>query len=120
MTHELSQEFFFDAAHTLERSVEAEPSRRIHGHTYHAQVTVGGNPDPVTGMVLDLGRFREALQEVRQQLDHRMLNEVPGLGVPTLETLCSFILRQVSARVPGVCCVTVSRRASGETCSLRP
>ena len=36
----LSQRFFFDAAHTLQREIEAEGSRRIHGHTYHAEVSV--------------------------------------------------------------------------------
>ena len=36
----LSQRFFFDAAHTLQREIEAEGSRRIHGHTYHAEVAV--------------------------------------------------------------------------------
>lgn len=118
MTYELSQEFFFDSAHTLERKVEAEPSRRIHGHTYHAVVTVRGDPDPATGMVLDLGSFRKVLEGVREQLDHRMLNEVPGLGVPTLETLCRFILKEVSAKIPGVCSVSVGRRASGECCRL--
>ena len=46
MRYELTQEFFFDAAHTLERAIEAEPSRRIHGHTYHAVVSIGGRPDP--------------------------------------------------------------------------
>lgn len=118
MTYELSQEFYFDAAHTLERKVEAESSRRIHGHTYHAQVTVRGEPDPATGMVVDLGSFRKALDDVRHQLDHRMLNDVVGLGIPTLETLCGYIFREVSAKVPGVCSVAVGRRASGETCRL--
>ncbi len=34
--YELSQRFFFEAAHTLRREVEAEGSRRVHGHTYEA------------------------------------------------------------------------------------
>ena len=38
--HELSQRFYFESAHTLRRSIEAEGSRRVHGHTYEAEVTV--------------------------------------------------------------------------------
>ena len=36
MSYQISQKFFFDAAHTLQREVEADASRRIHGHTYQA------------------------------------------------------------------------------------
>jgi len=50
MKYELSQRFFFDAAHTLRRQIEAESSKRIHGHTYHAEVTIAGQPDPATGI----------------------------------------------------------------------
>ena len=48
MIYELSKEFRFDAAHTLNRSVEVEASRRIHGHSYRAEVVVRGLPDPTT------------------------------------------------------------------------
>ena len=118
MIFELSREFFFDSAHTLERKVDAEPSRRVHGHTYHARVTVRGEPDATTGMVVDLGDFMRVLHGVRSKLDHRMLNEVPGLEAPTLEALCSFVFKEVSPSMPGVCRVSISRRASGEKCTL--
>src|SRR6218665_316057 len=42
MQHTISQRFFFDAAHTLRREIEAEGSRRVHGHTYHAEVALTG------------------------------------------------------------------------------
>mgnify|MGYP000178535474 CR=1 FL=1 len=46
MKFELSQRFYFEAAHTLHRTIDAEGSLRIHGHTYHAEVTIAGQPDP--------------------------------------------------------------------------
>ena len=58
MSYEISQKFFFDAAHSLKREVEADSSLRIHGHTYNAEVTLSGQPDPDTGMVVDLGLVR--------------------------------------------------------------
>lgn len=42
---ELPKQFRFDAAHTLERVIETESSRRIHGHSYRAEVAVRGVPD---------------------------------------------------------------------------
>jgi 6-pyruvoyltetrahydropterin/6-carboxytetrahydropterin synthase len=59
MVVELSQRFYFEAAHTLRRALEKdsglrESSLRIHGHTYHAEVTLRGEPSPETGMLIDL------------------------------------------------------------------
>ena len=115
----VSQRFFFDAAHTLVREIETESSRRIHGHTYHAEVWLAGARNPSTGMVVDLGRLRQALDGVRERLDHRLLDEVPGLNQPTLENLCLFI---AEALEPGLRAslvrVRVWREALGDGCTL--
>ena len=39
---EISKQFWFEAAHTLEREVETDSSRRIHGHSYRAEVMLRG------------------------------------------------------------------------------
>ena len=119
MQFTVHQRFFFDAAHTLERAIETESSRRIHGHTYHAEVSLSGPRDPATGMVLDLGLLRRGLDVVREQLDHHMLDEVPGLGIPTLENLCLFIAQALPAELrPRVSRVRVWREALGDSCAL--
>lgn len=120
MRYEISQKFFFEAAHTLERKTGAEESRRIHGHTYHAEATVVGNRDPGTGMVVDLADLREAIERVRQRLDHRFLDDVEGLGPATLENLCRFVFDELVRRTPGLSGVSVERPASGDKCTIRP
>ncbi|EOE4766500.1 TPA: 6-carboxytetrahydropterin synthase [Pseudomonas aeruginosa] len=117
--YELSQRFFFEAAHTLNRSIETEGSLRIHGHTYEAEVTVAGQPDAVSGMLVDLGYLRSEIARVREMLDHRFLDEVQGLGSATIENLCTFIRAQLEDSVPGLCAVMIERRASGDRCVLR-
>jgi 6-pyruvoyltetrahydropterin/6-carboxytetrahydropterin synthase len=119
MTYELTQRFFFEAAHTLQRQQEAEASRRIHGHTYRARVTVGGKPDPATGMVIDLARLRAAIEKTKEQLDHRFLDDVENLGPATLENLCAFIHRSIAGPQWQVVSVEVEREASGDSCMLR-
>ena len=116
---EISQRFFFDAAHTLKRDIEAEGSRRIHGHTYNAEITLGGTPDPETGMVVDLGLVRQAIEQLRPQLDHHLLDEVPDLGVPTLENLCAYIWRALQPSLPALTQVRVWRDGMGDSCTLR-
>jgi 6-pyruvoyl tetrahydropterin synthase/QueD family protein len=116
---ELTQEFYFEAAHTLSREQERESSLRVHGHTYHADVTVRGERDPATGMVVDLATLKAHIETVRQRLDHRMLNDIPGLGKPTLENLVLYIATQLRELEPRVCAVRVYRKASGDSCLLR-
>lgn len=113
---ELSKTFWFEAAHTLQREVEAEASRRIHGHSYRALVTVRGRPDPSTGMIIDLGVFEAALTEVRHGLDHRLLDEVEGLGPATLENLAAWIWRAAAPRIEAIHRVTLHRDSTGDVC----
>jgi 6-pyruvoyltetrahydropterin/6-carboxytetrahydropterin synthase len=121
---ELSQSFYFEAAHTLRRqlddAVEVAGSRRIHGHTYQAEVTVCGQRDAATGMVVDLALLRAVVARVRGTLDHHFLDEIDGLGAPTLENLCLYIHRSLAQSVPGVTQVSVWRQSSGDRCVYRP
>lgn len=116
---ELSQRFYFEAAHTLQRTIDAQGSRQIHGHTYEAEVTLTGQPDPTSGMVLDLGYIRQEIERVRALLDHQFLDDIADLGPATLENLCLFIKQQLIGAVPHLSCVTIERRASGDKCTLR-
>jgi len=116
---ELTQEFYFEAAHTLAREFDTESSRRMHGHTYHAEVTVRGERDPRSGMILDLAVLRAHIAIVREVLDHQLLDDVEGLGHPTLENLATFIGNRLRALEPRVATIRVSRRASGDSCLLK-
>ncbi len=115
--YELSKQFRFEAAHTLQRLVDAEPSRRIHGHSYRAEVFLRGEPDPQSGMLMDLGLFVRLLERVRDGLDHRFLDEVEDLGAATLENLSAWIWRKLAADCPALVRVTVYRDSEGDTCS---
>lgn len=115
---DLSQRFYFEAAHTLHRSYEGEGSLRIHGHTYEAEVTVSGPPDPKTGMVVDLAQLLNEIERVRKMLDHRFLDDVEGLGPATLENLSVFIRNQMQETFSNLTSVMVERRVSGDRCVL--
>jgi 6-pyruvoyltetrahydropterin/6-carboxytetrahydropterin synthase len=75
-----------------------------HGHNYRLEVTLRGEPDPVTGMVLDLKQLQEVLDaEIMARFDHRDLTaDTPYFEkeVPTPENLARVIHRLLRAALP--------------------
>jgi 6-pyruvoyltetrahydropterin/6-carboxytetrahydropterin synthase len=118
-TYEVSQRFFFDAAHTLKRQMESAGSARVHGHTYHAEIAVAGPVQPASGMVLDLGLLRAQIERLRPLLDHQLLDEVLRFGPPTLENLCQFIHAELAASGLPIARVSVWREGIGDRCDLK-
>jgi len=112
---ELTKSFRFEAAHSLKGTTFGAASEEIHGHSFRAEVAIRGVRDERTGMVTDLGLVEQALAEVRGALDHRFLNNVPGLGAPTLENLARFVWDRV-AHCGGVTRVTIYRDSCQESC----
>jgi 6-pyruvoyltetrahydropterin/6-carboxytetrahydropterin synthase len=74
-----------------------------HGHNYIVEVTVEGDPDPRTGMIMDLKDLKQILEEeVVTPMDHRFLNyEVPPFDhvIPTAENVAAEIWRRLDPRI---------------------
>jgi 6-pyruvoyltetrahydropterin/6-carboxytetrahydropterin synthase len=113
---ELTKSTTFEAAHTLKDTSLGAAGEEIHGHSFRAEVAVRGVPEARSGMVMDLGLLERALADVRGALDHRFLNNVEGLGVPTLENLARFVFERVKHCGP-VTRVTIYRDSCNEACS---
>jgi 6-pyruvoyltetrahydropterin/6-carboxytetrahydropterin synthase len=86
-----------------ERVYGAAANPLSHGHNYVVEVAIEGEPDPVTGMILDLKRLKELLEErVLSVYDHRLLNrEVATFAkkVPTVENIAVDIWERIDGRV---------------------
>ena len=103
----------FSSSHMCRRAeLSEEENRRLygassnphgHGHNYVLEVSLTGDPDPVTGMVLDLKELKEILlRQVVEPYDHRFLNyEVPPFDhvVPTTENIARDIWRRLEPHV---------------------
>jgi 6-pyruvoyltetrahydropterin/6-carboxytetrahydropterin synthase len=80
-------------------------NRNGHGHNYTLEVTVAGEPDPVTGFVVDLKWLKDLMeQEVLKAYDHRHLNlEVPefaeGKLIPTTENIAIAAWGRLESKV---------------------
>jgi 6-pyruvoyltetrahydropterin/6-carboxytetrahydropterin synthase len=103
----------FSASHVCRLpSLTEDENRRLfgtgsnpngHGHNYVVEVTVEGQPDAVTGMIMDLKDLKQILEEeVVEPMDHRFLNrEVPPFDqvIPTVENVATEIWRRVEHRL---------------------
>jgi 6-pyruvoyltetrahydropterin/6-carboxytetrahydropterin synthase len=113
---ELTKSFNFEAAHALSGTTLDQASEEIHGHSFRAEVTVRGKPDPATGMVLDLGLLQRSMADVQKMLDHKLLNRIEELGPPTLENLSRFVFERVQ-HAGWVTRVSIHRDSCNESCT---
>lgn len=103
-------EFSTSLRHALPGLSEEENRRRFgalsrrHGHNYRLEVTLRGEPDPVTGMVLDLKELQDVLdREVMERFDHRDLNDdTPYFEkrVPTPENFARVLAELLREALP--------------------
>lgn len=112
----ISKKVEFSASHICRSSrLSDEDNQRIygpasnplgHGHNYEVEVAIEGTPDPVTGMILDLKRLKDILEEhVLSVYDHRLLNrEVKPFDrvVPTVENIAVDIWNRIQPRLAQV------------------
>lgn len=115
---EIAYRFGFDAAHRFEALPEGHPYRGVHGHSFQVEVAIEGEPDAASGFVVDFGELERACREIREALDHRMLNDVAGLEQPSLERLSTWIWRALRPRF-ALARVTVRRDSCGQSATYR-
>lgn len=92
----LAKHFTFDAAHCLPLLPEGHKCRRMHGHTYGVDVQLCGVPDATTGILIDFDDIARIWAPLHVALDHRVLNDVPGLECPTTENLVAWCLDRLA------------------------
>ena len=94
------KKFTFDSAHFLPNVPDGHKCREIHGHTYQLTVFIDGPIHRDTGWVTDFAELKEAAGTVVDMVDHKLLNNIPGLENPTCEILCAWIWDQLKGRLP--------------------
>ena len=97
--HEMQAEFTFAAAHRLPRY--QGKCANLHGHNYKLAVTLRGEPDPYTGIFVDLGDVEKAVQEhILAKCDHANLNDF--IENPTAETVAAWCWSRLQGKLPGL------------------
>jgi len=114
MNLELRKTFQFEAAHLLPTLPPEHKCRRLHGHSFRAEIVVAGECDPRLGWVMDYADISEAFKPLWEQLDHRYLNDIPGLENPTSENVALWIWQRLKPLLPQLIEVVVA-----ETCTAK-
>ena len=109
---ELTKEFSFEAAHSLPNVPKGHKCGRLHGHSFRVEVTIRGPVDARTGWLMDFAELKEQFGPLEDQLDHRFLNEIPGLENSTSENIAKWIWDRLKPTVPVLHAITVH-----ETCT---
>src|ERR671927_140598 len=109
---EIWKEFAFEAAHRLPHVPDGHKCARLHGHSFRVEVHVAGALREPEGWVMDFADLKAAWAPLDDALDHRYLNDVPGLENPTSEVLARWIWERLAPRLPGLSAVVVR-----ETCT---
>ncbi len=109
---EIYKKFSIEAAHRLTNLPPEHKCSRLHGHSFQVELRVSGEVDSQYGWVMDFGEIKRIFRPVYEQLDHRYLNEVEGLGNPTSENLAKWIWQRLKPDLPQLSAIIVK-----ETCT---
>lgn len=115
---EITKAVNFEAAHYMGGKPEGHPYRNIHGHSFRLEATVAGMIKPGEEWVQDFSELTAILAQTAEKLDHCLLNEIPGLDVPTLERICLWAANDLKPSLPGLKQVVLARPSLDERCVL--
>ncbi len=107
----LTKRIEFSASHRYQNDAwDAERNRLVfgacnnepgHGHNYLLEVTVAGEVDAQTGMVVNLYDLKQVLKQVLEEFDHKHLNlDIPYFKgtIPTTENIAGVLWKMLAAR----------------------
>ena len=90
----------FESALRLEHSQKGEPRNTLFGHSYIIRLHLNSPLDEIMGWTVDYGDVKEIFKPVYKQLDHNLLNEIPGLNDADIGSLLRWIKKSMEERLP--------------------
>lgn len=112
-TVHITRQVHFNSAHRLHNPTKSQAwntkqyglctNPHWHGHNYVLEVTLRGQPDPVTGYIVDLGELKRILNKaVVDKCDHRNLNDdvdfLRGI-IPSTENLVIAFWQEIEPHI---------------------
>ncbi|MEK6627722.1 MAG: 6-carboxytetrahydropterin synthase [Bdellovibrionota bacterium] len=114
MKYELKQHFHIESARFLPNLPKNHPCASMHGHSFKIILTLLGDLDPQLGWVMDYHEISKTMAPLLLLLDHKILNEVPGLENPTSELLAKWIYEKVLVKIQMLKSVSIMETTNTE------
>ena len=104
--------FSIEAARSLPNLPNNHPCKNVHGHSFKVKIVVRGRVNENTGFVIDFSEIDLAFKPLVTQLDHKYLNDVPGLENPSSENMCQWIWLNLKPKLPGLYKIVIQETES--------
>lgn len=95
VTTRIGRTYRFESAHHLPHLPEGHKCKNLHGHNYRLEIVVKGGLDK-RGFVKDFAEIDAELAPLIKLVDHRLLNDVDGLGNPTAEIIAAWFFERIT------------------------
>ena len=99
---EIFQTFRFESAHRLPKVPPGHKCHNVHGHSYRVDVHVDGEVESETGWIIDFAEIEKSWAPINRTIDHKFLNDIPGLENPTSEVIAQWIWDQLVPDIPNL------------------
>lgn len=99
---EIFKHFSFDSAHFLPNVPDGHKCKEIHGHTYRVVVYIEGTLESELNWVMDFAELKERIEPIVKSVDHKLLNNIPGLENPTCEAIAVWLWNKIKQEVPAL------------------
>ncbi|NUM59454.1 MAG: 6-carboxytetrahydropterin synthase [Bdellovibrionaceae bacterium] len=113
---ELKLDFFLESARFLKFLPSTHPCAQLHGHSFKVILAFRGSIQPQIGWLEDYVVLEKKLRPILKQLDHQVLNEIPGLENPTTELICVWLYDKIKRKIKSLHQVTI-RETHNTECS---
>jgi len=97
----IERRYCFEAAHFLPKVPDHHKCKRMHGHNYEVLIALYGPIDEV-GFVMDFWDLDKIVDPIIKTIDHKLLNDIPGLENPTAEHIACWFSNKIMNSLPDV------------------
>lgn len=99
---QIFKEFTFDSAHFLPNVPDGHKCKAIHGHTYRLTIFISGDLLDDLSWVMDFAVLKQVVDPIIGQIDHKLMNDIPGLENPTCERIAVWLWDHIKAEIPAL------------------
>ncbi len=94
LVNRIGRTYRFESAHHLPHLPDGHKCKNLHGHNYRVEIVVAGTLD-ARGFVRDFAEIDAELMPLVRQVDHKLLNDIPGLENPTAEVIAAWFFERI-------------------------